>query len=97
MLLATSFPLQQSCAGGVLEHLPDALVGLGRALKVLVSTNLLADLLALLGSDRLLACLSKFWSQGQYRVGFCGPSVSGQKGSTVTETEWNSPSMVLLS
>lgn len=47
VLLATTFPLQQSSAGSVLKHLPDALVSLGRALKVLVSANLLADFLAL--------------------------------------------------
>lgn len=68
VLLATSFPLQQGCASGVLKYLPDALVGLGRALEILVGTNLLADLLALLGSNRLLACLSEFCSQCQHRV-----------------------------
>lgn len=38
---------QQRSAGGVLKHLADALVCLGRALEVLVCTNLLANLLAL--------------------------------------------------
>lgn len=39
---------EKGSAGGVLEHLADALVGLGRALEVLVGTDLLADLLTLL-------------------------------------------------
>lgn len=47
VLLAAAFPLQQGGAGGVLKHLPDALVGLGRALEVLVCADLLADLLTL--------------------------------------------------
>lgn len=38
---------QESSARSVLKYLPDALVGLGRALKVLVGTDLLADLLTL--------------------------------------------------
>ena len=38
---------QESRARSVLEHLADALVGPGRALKVLVGTDLLADLLTL--------------------------------------------------
>jgi hypothetical protein len=38
---------QESSAGCVLKHLADTLVGLGRALEVLVGANLLADLLTL--------------------------------------------------
>lgn len=38
---------QERGAGCVLEHLPHALVGLGRALEVFVGTDLLADFLAL--------------------------------------------------
>jgi hypothetical protein len=44
----------------VLEHFADTLVGLGWALKVLVSRDLLADLLTLLRWDGLLAGLSEF-------------------------------------
>lgn len=43
----------------MLEHLADTLVGLGRALEVLVGTDLLADLLTLLGGDGLLAGLAQ--------------------------------------
>jgi hypothetical protein len=43
----------------VLEYLADTLVGLGRALEVLVGANLLADVLALLGRDGLLARLAQ--------------------------------------
>jgi hypothetical protein len=39
--------LKQSRAGGGLEDLADTLVGTGRALEVLVGTDLLADLLTL--------------------------------------------------
>lgn len=38
---------EESGARGVLENLTDTLVGPGRALEVLVGTNLLADLLTL--------------------------------------------------
>jgi hypothetical protein len=38
---------QQGSASGVLEHLADTLVCLGRALEVLVGADLLADLLTL--------------------------------------------------
>lgn len=38
---------QESGTGSVLEHLSNALVGLGRALKVFVGTNRLALLLTL--------------------------------------------------
>jgi hypothetical protein len=41
------FPGQQSSPGGVLEYFSDALVRLGRALEVLLSTNLLAHILGL--------------------------------------------------
>lgn len=47
VLLVAPIPLQQGGTRGVLKHLPDALVGLGRALEVLVGTDLLADLLTL--------------------------------------------------
>lgn len=47
MLLAAAFPLQQSSASGVLKHLPDALVGLGRTLEVLVGADLLPYFLSL--------------------------------------------------
>lgn len=49
VLLAAAATLarQESSTGGVLEHLADTLVGLGRALEVLVGANLLADLLTL--------------------------------------------------
>lgn len=50
---------KQSGAGGVLKHLADTLVGLGRALEVLVGTNLLADVLTLLGRNGLLARLAQ--------------------------------------
>jgi hypothetical protein len=50
-LLVTATPataaVQQSSAGSVLEDLANTLVGLGRALEVLESTDLLADLLTL--------------------------------------------------
>ncbi len=39
--------LQEGSAGSGLEDLTDTLVGTGRALQVLVGTNLLADLLTL--------------------------------------------------
>lgn len=51
VLRLAAFPLQQRSAGGVLKHLPDALVGLGRTFKILVGTNLLADFFALYGGD----------------------------------------------
>lgn len=38
---------EKSRARSVLEHLTDALIGPGRALEVLVGTDLLADLLTL--------------------------------------------------
>ncbi len=38
---------EQGRAGSMLKHLADALVGLGRALEVLVGTDLLANFLAL--------------------------------------------------
>lgn len=47
MLLAAAFPLQKRSTCGMLENLSDALVGLGRALEILVGANLLADLLTL--------------------------------------------------
>lgn len=53
------FARHESSAGGVLKDLADTLAGSGRALKVLVSANLLADLLTLLRQNRLLAGLAK--------------------------------------
>lgn len=47
LVLGAATAREQSSAGGVLEDLVDALVGLGGALEVLVGTNLLADLLTL--------------------------------------------------
>jgi hypothetical protein len=47
----------ESGTGGVLEDLTNALVRLGGALKVLVGADLLANLLTLLGRNRLLASL----------------------------------------
>lgn len=41
------FPGEQGSSCGVLEYLPDTLVGLRRALEVLLGTNLLADILGL--------------------------------------------------
>lgn len=51
VLLVAPIPLQQGSTGGMLKHLSDALVGLGRALEVLVGTDLLADLLTLYGRN----------------------------------------------
>jgi len=50
---------QESCTRGMLKHLTNTLIGLCRTLEVLVSTNLLADFLTLLGGNRLLAGLVK--------------------------------------
>ena len=47
LVLGAATARKQSSAGGVLENLVDAFVGLGRALEVLVGTNLLANLLSL--------------------------------------------------
>ena len=41
------FPGEQRSSCGMLEYLPDTLVGLRRALEVLLGTNLLADILGL--------------------------------------------------
>lgn len=57
MLLGAAGLGQKCGAGSVLEHLTDTLVGLGRALEVLVGTDLLADLLSLLRSNWLLGSL----------------------------------------
>lgn len=46
-MLGAATAREQSSAGGMLENLTDTLVGLGRALEVLVSGNLLTNLLAL--------------------------------------------------
>ena len=48
MLLGAAGLGEECGAGSVLKHLADTLVGLGRALEVLVGTDLLADLLTLL-------------------------------------------------
>lgn len=60
-LLASSLAAarEKGSASGVLEHLADTLVGLGRALKVLVGTDLLANVLTLLRRDGLLARLAQ--------------------------------------
>ena len=50
------FPGEQGSSCGVLEYLPDTLVGLCRALKVLLSTNLLADVLSLDAVSTCDAC-----------------------------------------
>jgi hypothetical protein len=50
--------LQEGSTSSGLEDLTDTLVGTGRALKVLVSTNLLADLLTLLEKNGLVSELS---------------------------------------
>lgn len=47
MLLAATLLGEEGGAGRVLEDLTDSLVGLRRALEILVCTNLLADLLTL--------------------------------------------------
>jgi len=50
--------LGEKCgAGSVLENLTDTLIGLGRALEVLVGTDLLANLLTLLWGNWLLGSL----------------------------------------
>lgn len=51
---------QQGSTGGRLEDLADAIVGSSRALEVLVRSDLLANFLALLGSNRLLGGLLEF-------------------------------------
>lgn len=51
VLLVAAFSLQQGSASGVLKHLANTLVGLGRAFQVLVGTNLLANLLTLLSNS----------------------------------------------
>ena len=48
MATARAVAGQESGARGVLKHLPDTFVGLGRTFEVLVSTDLLADLFTLL-------------------------------------------------
>lgn len=47
LVLLTASAGQESSARGVLEHFADTLVGPGRALEVLVGTDLLTDLLTL--------------------------------------------------
>jgi hypothetical protein len=56
-LSAATGARHESGACGMLENLTDTLVGLGGALKVLVGADLLANLLTLLGRNRLLASL----------------------------------------
>lgn len=46
-LLLLLLPREQRGARGVLKHFPDAFVRLGRALEVLLSTNLLTDVFGL--------------------------------------------------
>lgn len=55
MLLAAAFSLQQSSASGVLKHLSDALVGLGRTFEVLVGANLLPYFLTLCREEVLVS------------------------------------------
>lgn len=59
LVLGAATARKQGSTSGVLENLVDTLVGFGRAFEVLVSTNLLADLLTLFGADGLLARLSQ--------------------------------------
>ena len=56
LLTTAGSSLEQSRTGSGLEDLTDTLVGAGRALKVLVGTDLLADLLTLFGNV-LAICL----------------------------------------
>lgn len=56
LLTTAGTSLEQSRTGSGLEDLTDTLVGAGRALKVLVGTDLLADLLTLFGNV-LAICL----------------------------------------
>jgi hypothetical protein len=59
LVLLAAVAGQESSTGSMLEHLTNALVGLGRALKVLVGTDLLANLLTLFRGDGLLAGLAE--------------------------------------
>ncbi len=65
LVLGAATARKQSSAGGVLENLVDALVGLGGALEVLVGTNLLADFLSLfhvlVGGRKRVACVRGSW------------------------------------
>jgi len=56
-LFLASPPGEQGSPGGVFEYLPNALVCLCGALEVLLGTNLLADILSLLGGHGLLGSL----------------------------------------
>lgn len=47
-LLLLLLSREQRGARGVLEHFPDAFIGLGRALEVFLGANLLADVFGLL-------------------------------------------------
>jgi len=49
LLAFTLFAGQERGAGCVLKDLPNTLVGLGRALKILLRTNLLGDIFGLCG------------------------------------------------
>ena len=59
-LLLLLLPGGESSTGGVLKHFPDTLVGLGRALDVLLGTNLVLDLSRLPGGVSIVAC--SWWS-----------------------------------
>lgn len=52
LLALSTLAGEQSSTGGGLEHLTHAVVGLGRAFEVLVSTDLLANFLALVVCQR---------------------------------------------
>lgn len=68
MLLAATFSLQQSGASGVLKHLSNALIGLGRAFEVLVGANLLPYFLTLFCGEALVSY--------QFTIKYIGPRPS---------------------
>jgi len=62
LLLARALLGQKSSTCCVFEDLTNTLVGLCRTLKILVCTNLLANLLTLFGSNGLLASLVELFN-----------------------------------
>ena len=83
---------QQGSPSSVLEDLPDTLVGLGRALEVLVGTNLLANLLTLFSHIGISILSSQ--AQGRtahgstlfaYRVDCAGRSLGATWGLPLQE------------
>ena len=56
---------QEGCACGRLENFADAMVGFGRAFEILVSTDLLADFLAL-HTNISLRILKRFKEGGAF-------------------------------